>query len=773
MRGTGQDRALAITLTDSYYHLQVTASLEVLVSTLLYRLGKLCYRARRLAAVIWAAVFVLTGVAAVTLSGPSAASFNVGDAESQRAFDLLNQRFPELWAGGATARFVFEAPQGQSVSDPGNESAIRAAIDVVAAHPQVGQVLHPFGQRPLEDGLISGDTTMALAEITYKVDPTLLDPSVRTAIADALSTGRAAGLTVEVGGTATEETPTFGTELLGLLVAVVVLVLTFGSLAAAGLPLLTGLLGVGVALATITALTGFIPMGDFTPLLAIMIGLAVGIDYALFILSRYRHERTSHLGEEAAGRALGTAGTAVVFAALTVVVALAALTFNNISLLTEMGLAAAFTVLVALAVTLTLLPAVLGLSGRKLFLRWRIPGVARHDSESDDDAHTLGRRWAGFVVRRPIGVLVAAIVGLGVLATPAAWLNLGFIDEGSFPEHTTQRRAFDMIAAGFGPGASGHLLIVVDTAAAPDPGAAVEAVGHALEATRGIRQLFPAQLDANGQTALYVVVPEEGPASPATEQLVHSIRTAVAAVGADHKADVVATGSTALQIDVTDLAVGALTPYLTVLVGLSLLALLLVFRSAAVPLIAAAGFLLTIATTFGVMVGVYQWGWLAGVGVRPVGAFNSLLPLVIVGVAFGLAMDYQFFLATRIRESWVQTRDATGALIVGLAHTARVVAAAAGIMIAVFGAFGLLNDAIEIAQIGMALAVAIAVDAFAVRLCVIPALLALLGRRAWWLPGWLDRALPDVDVEGRSLAGLLAAQPAETTPLERAEHRAQ
>jgi RND superfamily putative drug exporter len=734
-----------------------TCSEEETVATVLYRLGRFCHRARRLVGSIWLAVIVLVAVGAATLSGPSSASFDIGGAESQRAFDLLDERFPELHAGGAAARLVFAVPEGERVTDARNAAVIEEVIGVVAAGPQVGQVLDPFGDRPLEAGLVSEDATMALAEITFTVDPTRLDPQVRAALDEALALGRSAGLTVEAGGTATEDTPAFGAELLGLLIASVVLVLTFGSPVAAGIPMLTGVTAVGVALAAITALTGLIPMSDFTPLLAIMIGLAVGIDYALFILSRYRHELMGGVGgEEAAGRALGTAGTAVVFAAFTVVVALAALSFNNISLLTEMGLAAAFTVLVALAISLTLLPALAGFAGRTI-LAVRLPGRGARDEEGDGGRPGVGRRWVQAIVRRPLVVMLAAVAGLALLAMPVRALNLGFIDEGSFPEDTTQRRAFDLISEGFGPGASGHLLVVVDATGATDPRAAIEAVGRALGATGGVLDAFPPQLDAAGSTGVIVIIPAEGPASRATIDLVHAIRSDVAELGRTAGAEVVATGSTALQIDVTALSSGAIVPYLLVLVGLSALALLLVFRSVTVPLIATGGFLLTIAATFGVMVGIYQWGWLEVIGLRPVGAFNSLLPLVIVGVAFGLAMDYQFFLTTRIREAYVQTRDARGAIVAGFAHTARVVAAAAAIMIAVFGAFGLLNDSIEIAQIGLALAVAIAVDAFVVRMTMIPALLAMLGHRAWWLPRWLDRILPDVDVEGRRLADLLAS----------------
>ncbi|MDR1513329.1 MAG: MMPL family transporter [Propionibacteriaceae bacterium] len=719
------------------------------MSTALYRLGRFCFRRRRLVTSVWLAVIALAAVGAAALSGPSSAQFNLGGAESQRAFDLLEERFPELHAGGATARIVFAAPADQRVTDPANVALIEDVVGLIAADPQAGSVLSPFGDRPLEAGLISADRRMAMAEIAYSVDPTLLDPTAHKTIAAAAEMGRAAGLTVEVAGTATEETPAFGPELIGLAVAAIVLIWTFGSLAAAGMPLLTGLAGVGVALLVITALTGMVPMSDFAPLLAIMIGLAVGIDYALFIVSRYRDElRADPEGEEAAGRALGTAGTAVTFAALTVVVALAALAFNGISLLTEMGLAAAFTVLVALAVSLTLLPAALGFAKGAVFA-W--PATARRRGPSGAPKPPLGRRWGTLLARRPWPALAAAALALGGLALPALDLRLGFIDEGGFPEETTQRKAFDLIAEGFGPGASGHLLVVADATGSSDPADGIGRVVAALEEADAVRDVFPAELDAAGTSGLIVVIPSDGPASQATERLVAHIRSEVARVGAEHGVEVVATGSTALQLDVTALSAGAVPPYLLVLVGISLLALLLVFRSLVVPLVAAAGFLATIAATFGVLVGVYQWGWLSALGVEPAGAVIALLPLVIVGVAFGLAMDYQFFVATRIREAYVSDPDARRAVVAGLARAARVVAAAAAIMIAVFGAFGVLGSAIEIAQIGLALAIAITVDAFIVRLTLIPAAMALLGDRAWRLPTWLDRVLPDADVEGRRL----------------------
>lgn len=722
------------------------------MSTVLYRLGRFSYRSRRLVGLIWLAVIAIVVIGAGALSGPASSSLSIPGTESQKAFDLLDERFPESSASGASARIVFAVPEGERVTDPENAAMIKNVLDQIAAGPQVASVADPVATK-----LVSADGRIALAPVSYAVDVLLLEEATRDTLTRAVESGREAGMTIEAAGTATEQVPEIGAELIGLLVAVVVLVLTFGSLIAAGMPLLTGVTAVGIAMAVISAAMGLVDVSSVTPILAVMLGLAVGIDYSLFILSRYRHELLSGRdGEEAAGRAIGTAGTAIVFAGLTVVIALVALAVNGISLLTEMGVAAAFTIIVAMLVALTLLPALLGFAGRRI-LSIRIPGYRVRDTEAEAAAGrpTLSRRWVGLVTRRPLVTMLVAIVGLGALAIPARDLRLGFPDEGTWAEDTTQRKAYDLIAEGFGAGFNGQLLVVADAAAAPDPAAAIKQVNDALTATEGITMVVPSEPDAAGSTGVFTVVPADGPSSEATERLVEDIRSEVAAAGRRAGATVVVTGSTALSIDVTDRSADAVLPYLIALVGLSLLLLLLVFRSLLVPVKAALGFLLTVSASYGVLVGVFQWGWLESLGIQPPGQIMALLPLVIVGIAFGLAMDYEFFLVTRMREAYVHGGDARKAVVAGFGHSARVVAAAASIMIAVFGAFGVLNDAIEIAQLGVALAVAIAVDAFVVRMTIVPAVLSLTGAGAWWLPRWLDRILPDVDVEGARLTRLL------------------
>jgi RND superfamily putative drug exporter len=719
------------------------------MATLLYRIGRFSYRSRILVSLLWLALAVGSGVAAATLSGPSSDSFSIPGTESQEAFDLLDERFPDTALDGAEARVVFAAPEGQTMNDPANQAVVEEILADIAAGPQVAAVTGPY-----DGGLVSADGTIALVQVTYTGSALVIEDETRDVLFDAAQTGRDAGLTVELGGQAMEQAPEMGGELIGLGVAAVVLVITFGSLITAGMPLITGITGVGISVAAITAATGFIDIGATTPILATMLGLAVAIDYALFIASRYRHELIlGRDGADAAGRAIATAGSAVVFAGLTVMVALAGLTVVDIPILTEMGLAAALTVAVSVAIALTLLPALLGFAGRRI-LRSGIPGLKARDPESDESGRRvpLGRRWVAAVVRRPAAVLTVALIGLGALALPATDLRLGVPDEGDYPVESTQRKAYDLAAEAFGPGFNGPLMVVVDAEGSADPGAAADQVAAALAMTDGVQMVAPAELNAAGDTAIIGVVPTAGPASAGTERLVDEIRSDVAAAGDEAGATVVVTGMTAVMIDFTEKMGDALVPYLAVVVGLSFLLLMMVFRSIVVPLKAALGFLLTIGATFGVMVAVFQWGWLTDLlGVEQPGMVVSLLPILITGIVFGLAMDYEVFLVTRMREEYVHGADPTSAVTVGFSHAARVVAAAAIIMISVFGGF-VLGDVADIIQLGLGLAVAIAVDAFVVRMTVVPAVLALVGHRAWWLPRWLDRLLPDIDVEGAKLA---------------------
>ena len=736
------------------------------MATFLYKLGRLAFRRRRFVALIWVALLAVAGVGAATSASPAADSFSVPGTEAQRAFDLLDQRFPGGNADGATARVVFQAPQGETMKDPANKAAVERTVRALqSGSEQVDRVADPYAAKAL-----SKDARTAYAQVTYKVTGFELTDASKDALKDAAKDGRKDGLTVEVGGNALQAIPETGaTEVIGIAVSAVVLVITFGALIAAGLPLLTALIGVGIGVSTITALSSALDLSKTTSTLAMMIGLAVGIDYALFIVSRYRAELTEgREREEAAGRAVGTAGSAVVFAGLTVVIALVGLAVVNIPMLTKMGMAAAGTVAVAVLIALTLIPALLGFAGKRV-----LPRTSRAAKEAGEQGPpsaagrpNMGTRWARFVLRRPVVVLLAVVLGLGAVAIPAASLELGLPDDGAQPTHTTQRKAYDLLSDGFGPGVNGPLMLVVDGRDAHQGQSAKSAaaqVAKKVDALDDVAVLTPPSFNKAGDTATLTVVPKSKPSSAATEDLVHDIRSTTAGIATDTGARTLVTGSTAMNVDVSQKLNDALVPYLALVVGLAFLLLMVVFRSVLVPLKAALGFLLSVVAALGAVVAVFQWGWLAGLfGVEQTGPIMSMMPIFLVGVVFGLAMDYEVFLVTRMREAFVHGERPGEAVVTGFRHGARVVTAAAVIMISVFAGFIGSSDSM-IKMIGFGLAVAVFFDAFLVRMALVPAVLALLGRAAWWLPGWLQRILPQVDVEGEGLREQSTGEPDPST----------
>ncbi|MEU8815096.1 MMPL family transporter [Actinoplanes sp. NPDC048796] len=698
------------------------------MATLLYRLGRFSFRRRRRVTVMWLLLFALLGVGAATLSGPTSNAFSIPGTESSRALEVIKEK---MGGGGdtASAQVVFTVGGAGTLTDTDQQAALKRAVTALRGAPEVAAVGEPT---------VSADKQTAYTTVTYRVAPGDLTEHDREALYAAGETAETAGVEVEYGGTATQAAEAGGaTEAIGVVVAAVVLVITFGALVAAGLPLLTALLSVGVGMLGIQIATGFFDLSGSTSALATMLGLAVGIDYALFVVSRYRHELAEGRDkEEAAGRAIGTAGSAVVFAGLTVIIALAALSVVGIGFLTSMGLAAAGTVAVAVLITLTLLPALLGFAGDKILARKR---------RRVSTGMTFGERWARLVVRRRVPALLLAAGVLALIAVPATSLRLALPDDSTAAVDSTQRKAYDQLAEGFGAGFNGPLIVVVEAAA----GQATTAAQQATKVIGGLDDVVavtPPTVNKAGDTALLTVIPGSGPSSAATQDLVTAIR--------DHSvpgATLAVTGTTAVNIDVSEKLNDALIPYLAVVVGLAILLLMLVFRSIAVPVKATLGFLLSVAATFGAVVAVFQWGWLSGLlGLDSTGPIVSIMPIFLIGVLFGLAMDYEVFLVTRAREEFVHGASPDEAVITGVKHGARVVTAAALIMISVFAGFILADDAI-IKSLGFALAFGVAVDAFLVRMTIVPAVLSLLGRSAWWLPRWLDRALPDVDIEGEKL----------------------
>ncbi|MET9157923.1 MMPL family transporter [Streptomyces sp. BPPL-273] len=730
------------------------------MATFLYRLGRRAFRRRGLVALLWVAILVGAGVAASTAPAPPEDSFSMPGTESQKAFDLLDEQFPAAGAEGATARVVIRAPDGAKISDPAGKAQVGELVDALGAGPQVASVADPF-----KADAVSKDGTTAYASVTYEVNSMELTDEARDSLTAATDGAREDGYTVETGGDAVMAEQEMGgtAELIGIGVAAVVLLLTFGSLVAAGMPLLSAIIGVGIGISAIGALGSTLELSATTSTLAMMIGLAVAIDYALFIVSRYRAEiAEGRTPEDAAGRATGTAGSAVVFAGLTVVVALAGLAVVNIPILTKMGLAAAGTVGIAVLIALTLTPALLGFAGRK--------ALSRKDRKAAATERTapakpkLGTRWARFVLRRPVTVLLTAVLGLGVIAVPAAGMELGLPDEGSSAPDTTQRKAYDMLSDSFGAGFNGPLMVTVDARDAETPQAAADSVQDRITGLGEAAAVTPARFNEQGDTAVLTVVPKTGPSDAATESLVHDIRSLSGDIEADTGATMLVTGATAMTIDFSQTLDDALIPYLALVVGLAFLLLMLVFRSVLVPLKAALGFLLSVAAALGAVVAVFQWGWLADVfGVDQPGPIMSMMPIFMIGVVFGLAMDYEVFLVTRMREAYVHGSSAADSVTTGFTHGGRVVAAAAIIMISVFSGFIMENDDM-IKMMGFGLAVAVLFDAFVVRMAIVPAVLALLGTKAWWLPKWLDRILPNVDVEGEKLHKELGDTPPPAEP---------
>jgi RND superfamily putative drug exporter len=726
------------------------------MSKMLYRLGHWAVRHRRRVVLGWLAVLVAVVASAGAWGGSTSDVFEIPGTESQRAQDLLAERFPDQ--AGSSATVVFASPDGTPLAEGANRAAIDETIAGMAAAPGVLAVIDPFTA-----GTVSPGGDIAFASVRYGVEATEVPEEDLAAMHAAAAPAEAAGVQVEYGGEVGEmEEIGHTSELIGLGVAVLVLLFSFGSVVAMGLPIVSALLGVGVGLTGITLVAGFTDLSATAPILATMIGLAVGIDYALFIVTRHRQNLAEgHSVEESAARANATAGGAVVFAGMTVVIALAGLTVIGIPFLSVMGLAAALTVFLAVVIAVTMLPALLGFAGHSID-RWRI-GRSRTGSAAES-ANTLSARWARRVIARPGIALVGGLAIMFVLAVPALSMRLGMPDDGSQPAETTRRQAYDLLAAGFGPGFNGPLTVVVDTAASTDPDA-LAAVSGAIAADPNVLRTGDAILNPAGDTAILTVIPRTSPSSSQTEDLVHRLRSDVLApVDATVGTDTSVTGLTATLIDVSDKMTSALPKFMAIVIGLTMILLLVVFRSILVPVKAALAILLSIASSFGVIVAVFQWGWLKDViGLHETIPIISFLPMLMFAILFGLSMDYEVFILSRIREDFVRTGKARESVLSGLTSSARVITAAALIMISVFASF-ILGDDPTIKMFGLGFSIAVLLDATVVRMMIVPAVMALFGDRGWWLPRWLDRLIPDLDVEGQHLIEQLEHAPADGTP---------
>ncbi|QTE31626.1 MMPL family transporter [Pengzhenrongella sicca] len=719
--------------------------------------------------VAWLVVLGGIGTLAVAGGGELEEQFSIPGTESAQAQEVLATRFGDQFAdqavsqgsgaagGGAsvdvaaTARMILAVPDGTTVMDPTTAQAAGELLAEAAAVPGVAAVSDPFTALT-----IAPDGSALYADVQL-ADPAAEVPAATLAgLEDVVTAADDAGWRAAVsGGPFVEPLELIsGVELIGVLAAMIVLFVTLGSFLAAGMPILTALLGVSIGAAGILAVAAVTDVSSATLALALMLGLAVGIDYALFILSRYR----SLLAEgntpiDAVGRAVGTAGSAVVFAGVTVVIASAGLAVVGIPFLAVMGYAAAATVLVAVLIAITLLPALLGFAGTRLTPR------RMRAADNLDDTALPGNRWGRLVTGHPVVVLVTGVALIAVLAVPVLSLRLGLPDASQDPADSHARIAYELQADTFGPGFNGPLVVLVDAPGA-DAVAAATTVANRISGLADVALVAPAIPNAAGDAAIVTVIPTGGPNSTETADLVHAIRGERADLEAGRSSDITVTGYAAANIDISEKLAAALPVFLLLVVGLALVLLLLAFRSVLVPLTAAIGFLLSVGASFGATVAVYQWGWLADIfNVSGPGPLISFMPVLLVGVLFGLAMDYEVFLVSRMREDFVHGATARRAVLTGFTHGSRVVLAAAIIMVSVFAAF-VFGGSTTVAPIAFALGVGILVDALVVRMTLIPAVMTLLGESAWWLPRWLDRLLPSVDIEGERLTRRLAAEPA-------------
>jgi len=718
------------------------------VALLLHRIGRFAYRRAWLVIVAWAVALGALLGAGIGLGGQLQESYSIPGTESQTAIDQLAAVFPQT--AGASAKAVLEAPDGASVEDPSARAAIEAMEAELEDVPGVASVLGPFDEYAGDQ--ISDDERTAYIQVQFDGPSTEVTQDSLDAVVATGDLGRDAGLEVAFGGEVFEET-TFGltvTEALGVLFAGVVLFITFGSLVAAGMPLLTALVGVGAAFGGISVVSAFTTVSSTAPMLAVMIGLAVGIDYALFILSRHRTQLARGEDPEAsAAEAVATAGGAVVFAGLTVIIALLGLLIVGIPFLSVMGIAAAFAVLIAVIGAVTLLPALLGVLGRRLVPKAGSRAARRALAGDEGGSRTMGRRWVDTVLKAPIVFVVLVVGVLGAAAIPAASLDLN-LPSGNGEPGSSQREAYDMIADGFGPGANGPLIVTVDITQTTDIFDDLDAIGARLSEIDGVDYVGQGMPNQTVDTAIIQVIPESAPDDPETKRVVQEIRDLEPSITADFDTPIAVTGYTAVSIDISQRLNDALIPFALIVVGLSIVLLLIVFRSVFVPLKAALGFLLSAFGAIGVTVAVFQWGWAAELFHIEPGPILSFLPILLMAVLFGLAMDYEVFLVSGMREEYVKTKNPRTSVVHGFQHAARVVTAAALIMFFVFFAFVPEGSGV-IKAIAFALAVGVAFDAFLVRMTLVPAAMALAGRGAWWLPTWLQRILPDVDIEGEGL----------------------
>jgi putative drug exporter of the RND superfamily len=726
------------------------------MATWLYRLGRAAFRKAWLVFGAWIIALVAIGGIGMGLGGSTDEEFRIPGSESQEAFGRLGSVFPVF--AGASVQVVIQTTTDEAIDSASNQAAIESLTEWLATVDGVEEAVSPFSE--FASRAISDDGRVAFIQVQLtEASPQVSDETLDL-IVSAADRPEASNFRVEFGGDVFQDTEVGLTiaEVIGLAFAGLVLVITFRSFRPAWMPLASAIIGVGIVLGVVFFAADYTTISSSAPLLAVMLGLAVGIDYSLFILSRHRNQLAADMDpEESAGVAVGTAGNAVVFAGGTVIVALLGLYLVNIPFLSVMGTAAAGAVAIAVVAAITLLPAFMGMMGAKL-----VPAVgskARHIASLSAENPSFGRRWVRVITRFPLVTVIITVTGLAVLAIPAASLSLALPGGGQEPVDSTQRKAYDIISESFGPGYNGPLLLTVDITSSNALLDNLAELRDDLQDVPGVDFVSDGFPSPTLDTVIYQVVPTTAPDSEDTKDLVNLLRELAPEWNEEYEVTIQVTGITAIGIDISQRIQSALVPFGIVVVGLSIVLLLLVFRSIIVPIKAALGFILSVTGAFGVVVAVFQWGWFNSLlHVDTPGPILSFMPIILMAVLFGLAMDYQVFMVSGMREQFVHTKKAAQAIEEGYAQGARVVTAAAAIMFFVFFSF-VPESSNLIKPIALGLAVGIALDAFVVRMTLVPAVMALFGKSAWWFPQSLEKSVPEADVEGEKLREhLVAAQ---------------
>jgi putative drug exporter of the RND superfamily len=705
-------------------------------------LARWCGDHRRAVVALWIVVLVAALGASKVVGSHYANNFSLPGTDAQRAADLLSSRFPAQ--SGDSDQIVLHTPGG-TLADPAVRARIEAMLARVARLPHVTSVTSPYAAASRG---ISRDGTIGFATVAFDQRANVLPAAATRRVIAVATAARSAGLQVELGGQAIEQAQRVSigyTALVGLGAAIVILLISFGSMLAMGLPIVTALFGLGTGLGLIGLMSRVLSMPDFSSQLALMIGLGVGIDYSLFIVTRYREAYNRNGGDVrgAVEEAMNTAGRAVIFAGTTVVIALMGMFALGVSFLYGLAISSSVAVLLVLTASLTLLPALLTFFGRRIGK----PGVlARRRSAPREDRSSFWTSWITAIQRHPWLAFVASSVLMLALAAPALALRLGNTDAGNDPSGQTTRKAYDLLAQGFGKGFSGPLLVVVKLPPVGGP-AALDQFEASLRETPGVAAVAPARVSPTGDVATITAFPATSPQSTQTEALVKHLRRDVfPPLEQSTGATAYIGGATAAQLDFSSVLASKLWLFIGVVVLLSALLLMVVFRSLLIPVQAAAMNLLSIGASMGIVVAVFQWGWLGsvlGIGAGPIAAF---LPVMVFAIVFGLSMDYEVFLVSRIHEEWTHGADSSAAVREGLIRTGRVITAAAAVMVAVFASF-ILGGQRVLELFGLALASAVLLDALVIRCIMLPATLQLLGERTWWFPAWFDRRLPRLAIE--------------------------